>query len=91
MRPALTVGRPGCRHFEDKFPDNENEKGAAMRFAIICLIGLSVLASPCAYDTDPRDPAVVAAITAKAFSRGGSPEMAAAETRPHGELPATSR
>ena len=62
-----------------------------MRFAIICLIGLSVLASPCAHDTDPREPTVVAAITAKAFSQGGSPEMAAAEIHPYRELPATGR
>jgi hypothetical protein len=30
-----------------------------MRFAIKCLIGIAVLASPCAYDTDPRQPMAV--------------------------------
>jgi hypothetical protein len=27
-----------------------------MHFAIKCLIGMAVFASPCAYDTDPREP-----------------------------------
>lgn len=27
-----------------------------MRFLVISLVGLAVLASPCAYDTDPRQP-----------------------------------
>jgi hypothetical protein len=38
-----------------------------MRFAVICLIGTSVTAFPCAYDTDPREPAAVATIVAKLF------------------------
>lgn len=29
-----------------------------MRFLIMSLVGLAVLASPCAYDTDPRQPLV---------------------------------
>lgn len=29
-----------------------------MRFFIMSLVGLAVLASPCAYDTDPRQPLV---------------------------------
>ncbi|WP_426128487.1 hypothetical protein [Pararhizobium sp. PWRC1-1] len=29
-----------------------------MRFFIMSLVGLAVLASPCAYDTDPRQPPV---------------------------------
>jgi hypothetical protein len=37
-----------------------------MQFAIKCLIGLTVLALPCAYDTDPGEPstsAVVASVS----------------------------
>ncbi len=33
-----------------------------MRFLIMSLVGLAVLASPCAYDTDPREPPVSSAI-----------------------------
>lgn len=49
-----------------------------MRIAVKCLIGISVLASPCAYDTDPREPSAVVAITAKQFSSNLSavPEFA---------------
>jgi len=39
-----------------------------MQFAIKCLIGIAVLASPCAYDSDPREPAAVAALIAKVSS-----------------------
>lgn len=38
-----------------------------MRLALTCLIGLSVLAAPCVYDTDPREPSAVAAVIAKLF------------------------
>ncbi len=43
-----------------------------VRLAVTCLIGLSVLASPCAYDTDPSEPSAVAAIVAKLFSSSPS-------------------
>ncbi|WP_157929632.1 hypothetical protein [Phyllobacterium zundukense] len=39
-----------------------------MPFAIKCLVGIAVLASPCAYDTDPREPTAVAAIIANVSS-----------------------
>lgn len=42
-----------------------------MRLAVICLIGISVMAFPCAYDTDPREPAPVSAIVAKLFPTTG--------------------
>jgi hypothetical protein len=51
-----------------------------MHFAIKCLIGMAVFASPCAYDTDPREPAAVAAIITKAPPAGGPPKLAAAVT-----------
>lgn len=38
-----------------------------MRLAVISFIGVSVMAFPCAYDTDPREPVVVTAIIAKLF------------------------
>lgn len=39
-----------------------------MRLAVICLVGVSVMSFPCAYDTDPRDPSAMTAIVAKLFS-----------------------
>lgn len=33
-----------------------------MRFVITCLIGVALLASPCVYDSDPREPSAVAAM-----------------------------
>jgi hypothetical protein len=38
-----------------------------MRLAVISLIGVSVMAFPCAYDTDPREPSPITAIAAKLF------------------------
>ncbi len=32
------------------------EFSAMMKLAIILVLGLSVLATPCVYDTDPREP-----------------------------------
>lgn len=36
-----------------------------MKFAIICLVGLSVLASPCAWDSDPHEASAIAVLIAK--------------------------
>jgi hypothetical protein len=47
---------------------NITGRRVVMQFAIKCLIGIAVLASPCAYDTDPREPTAVAAIIAKLSS-----------------------
>jgi hypothetical protein len=47
------------------------ETSAMMKLAIILVLGLSVLAAPCVYDTDPREPSPLTAIIAKAFSRSG--------------------
>jgi hypothetical protein len=44
-----------------------------MRFAILSLIGMAVLISPCVYDTDPREPSPLAALIGQ-----GSPRLAAA-------------
>jgi hypothetical protein len=44
-----------------------------MRFAILSLIGMAVLISPCVYDTDPREPSPLAALIAQ-----GGPQLAAA-------------
>lgn len=43
-----------------------------MRFAILSLIGVAVLISPCVYDTDPREPSPLAALIAP-----GDPQLAA--------------
>ncbi|RCW82701.1 hypothetical protein [Phyllobacterium bourgognense] len=43
-----------------------------MRFAILSLIGVAVLISPCVYDTDPREPSPLAAFIAQ-----GEPQLAA--------------
>ncbi|MBB3145866.1 hypothetical protein FHS21_002280 [Phyllobacterium trifolii] len=43
-----------------------------MRFAILSLIGVAVLISPCVYDTDPREPSPLAALIAQ-----GDPQLAA--------------
>jgi hypothetical protein len=37
-----------------------------MPFAVKCLIGLAVLAAPCAYDSAPGEPSAIAAIFAPA-------------------------
>ncbi len=59
-----------------------------MRLAVISLIGISVMAFPCAYDTDPREPAAVTAIIAKLFpSSDGSTPAAASETARNAFLP----
>ncbi|MBZ9601079.1 hypothetical protein [Phyllobacterium chamaecytisi] len=44
-----------------------------MRFAILSLIGMAVLISPCVYDTDPREPSPLAALIAQ-----GGPQRAGA-------------
>lgn len=36
-----------------------------MQFAIKCLIGIALLVSPCAYDSDPLEPGAITAIVAK--------------------------
>lgn len=36
-----------------------------MQFAIKCLIGIALLVSPCAYDSDPREAGAITAIVAK--------------------------
>jgi hypothetical protein len=36
-----------------------------MQFAIKCLVGLAVLLSPCAWDTDPRETAAASAVLAQ--------------------------
>jgi len=41
------------------------EISAMMRLAIILVLGLSVLAVPCVYDTDPREPSPLAAFFAR--------------------------
>ncbi|WP_172428488.1 hypothetical protein [Azospirillum brasilense] len=38
---------------------------AMMKLAIIFVLGLSVLAAPCVYDTDPREPSPLAAFFAR--------------------------
>ncbi len=37
-----------------------------MQIVITCLVGIAVLVSPCAYDTDPREPPVAAMIASAA-------------------------
>ncbi len=37
------------------------EFSAMMKLAIILVLGLSVLAAPCVYDTDPREPSPLTA------------------------------
>ncbi|WP_424629483.1 hypothetical protein [Bradyrhizobium sp. SYSU BS000235] len=54
-----------------------------MRLAVISLIGISVMAFPCAYDTDPREPAAMTAIVAKLLpSSGGTTTAVVSETTP---------
>ncbi|TVZ67291.1 hypothetical protein FBZ81_103258 [Azospirillum brasilense] len=38
---------------------------AMMKLAIILVLSLSVLAAPCVYDTDPREPSPLAAFFAR--------------------------
>lgn len=44
-----------------------------MRFVIACLLGLSVLAAPCVYDTDPREPGLIATLLLPAIASGQAP------------------
>ncbi|MEH2512293.1 hypothetical protein V1291_003647 [Nitrobacteraceae bacterium AZCC 1564] len=53
-----------------------------MRLAVISLVGISIMAFPCAYDTDPREPSAVAAIVAKLFPVDGRPATSADDSRP---------
>lgn len=39
-----------------------------MQFVIKCLIGIALLVSPCAYDSDPREPGAITAIVAKVWT-----------------------
>jgi hypothetical protein len=61
-----------------------------MQFAIKCLIGIAVLASPCAYDTDPREPAAVAPVVVKLSSDELLP-LAAAKVHFSNQVLATAR
>ncbi|PSH68390.1 hypothetical protein CU102_13955 [Phyllobacterium brassicacearum] len=47
-----------------------------MRFVIMSLIGIAVVASPCVYDSDPREPSAVVAMIAS-MSSPSSLELAA--------------
>lgn len=51
-----------------------------MRFVIMSLVGIAVLASPCAYDTDPRESAAVVGILTHPVSAEAAVEFAAPET-----------
>jgi hypothetical protein len=55
------------------------ERRAFVNFAVRFLIGVAVLLSPCAYDTDPRGDAALAVLAAQASSSSHPPEVAASE------------
>ncbi|MBZ9656222.1 hypothetical protein [Phyllobacterium lublinensis] len=41
-----------------------------MRFVIMSLIGIAVIASPCVYDSDPRETTAIAAMIVKLSTPG---------------------
>jgi hypothetical protein len=47
------------KRFAKRFGSHQlNRRTTTMRFLVISVVGLAVLVSPCAYDTDPRQPPV---------------------------------
>jgi hypothetical protein len=47
-----------------------------MKFIVLCFIGVAVLASPCAYDSDPSEPNAVVTIIAQISSLARSIDVA---------------